>query len=241
MSNYSRVNPTENHLNSTIAGVKEYEKGIYLNNNNNNQMNSPKQNTTNVNNNTKINKDKNELNNNSLYNKDNNGPEQNEMNNQTYQNLNHHSHFQDKNKMQIDNYSSKDKRIEKTRIIKEQNQNNNQFNNKVHIPVIDLNNPNPSCISSYTPIIDKNESNTIKNIVEIFYTNYERYKDQQINEKRTLSSMINSEIKQKLGGEWFVFVSKKNDKISFNLSTVSQSDFLIIDIGNSQFKIAKTK
>lgn len=83
--------------------------------------------------------------------------------------------------------------------------------------------------------IDINETNSIINIVQLNYSTYSK------DNKKTLSTLISENIKNKLGGEWFIFVSKKNDKISLNFTTVSESDFLIIDIGKSQFKIAKTK
>lgn len=83
--------------------------------------------------------------------------------------------------------------------------------------------------------IDINETNSIINIVQLNYSTYSK------DNKKTLSTLISENIKNKLGGEWFIFVSKKNDKISLNFTTVSESDYLIIDIAKSQFKIAKTK
>ncbi len=96
-------------------------------------------------------------------------------------------------------------------------------------------------ISQYSQVIDRNESNIIKNIVEIYYTTFGRSEDEQQNENKSLSSLISSQIKNKLGGEWFVFVSKKNDNLYFNISSINESDILVIDIGESIFRIAKTK
>lgn len=96
-------------------------------------------------------------------------------------------------------------------------------------------------ISQYSQVIDRNESNIIKNIVEIYYTTFGRSEDEQQNENKSLSSLISSQIKNKLGGEWFVFVSKKNDDLYFNISSINESDILVIDIGESIFRIAKTK
>jgi len=96
-------------------------------------------------------------------------------------------------------------------------------------------------ISHYSPVIDRNESNKIKNIVQIYYTTFGRNEDEEQNEKKSLSSLISSQIKNELGGEWFVFVSKKHDELYFNISSVNESDILVIDIGQSIFRIAKTK
>ena len=55
--------------------------------------------------------------------------------------------------------------------------------------------------------------------------------------------MICQKIKHKIHGEWFVFVSDndKNKKIPFSFSTVSESDFLIIDLGKTRFQVVKLK
>ena len=179
-----------------------------------------------------------------LANIDNNGNDNNNCNNYKYnddEKINSNSNYNKKEMKKKNNQLHPN-----LEIIKSDNQNKNKnkensepFHHKVHKP--DTNNLNYSSITSETDAIDKNEINTIKNIVEINYTTFERNRDKQISDKKTLSSLINSEIKKNLGGEWFVFVSKKDDKISFNLSTVSSTDFVTIEIGNSLFKIARTK
>ena len=116
----------------------------------------------------------------------------------------------------------------------EQNLNNN-FNLGMHHPVIDKSQSLLCIISHRTPTIDNNETNTIKSIIQLFYSNYNE------NENNKLSLIISREIKRKLGGEWFVFVYNKNKKIYFNISSVSESDFLVMEIKDSEFKIAKMK
>ena len=88
-----------------------------------------------------------------------------------------------------------------------------------------------------TPSIDRNEMNVIKNIVQVKYSLFMN------NNKNPffLSESISEEIKNQLEGEWFVFVSDNKQNISFNISTVSKTDFLIIGVGNSIFRIAKIK
>ena len=114
------------------------------------------------------------------------------------------------------------------------NNNKNDFIKTMHIPKIDKDKSILCNISHQTPNIDKNETNEIKSMIQLLYSNFGRNREK-------LSSKLSEEIKNKLGGEWFVFVSKKNNKIQFNIATISESDYLVIDIGNSVFKIAKMK
>ena len=83
--------------------------------------------------------------------------------------------------------------------------------------------------------IDKNESNQIKNIIQVKYSTYFQ------NPNKFLSDSISEELKNHLQGEWFVFISDASKNISFSISTVSESDFLILKMGNSRFHIAKIK
>ena len=121
---------------------------------------------------------------------------------------------------------------------KEQNQINiikeNNYIEKRHFPNNEIKEDTTCIIEQYSESIDNNETNLIKNIVQIFFSNSGRKR-----EDRALSHSITKEIKKKLGGEWFVFVSNKNDNIKFNISSISDSDYLIIVINQSQFKIAK--
>ena len=243
----------------TQAGVNRYyylniQNKICLKNHHDEDVSVIRNNNSNIKNddnknimyNKNQNKDNNEENNNycKLANIDNNGNDNN--------NCNNYKHNDDDKKNSNSNNTKLEMRKKNNPLDPEleiinsghqkkdkYKENSEPFHHKVHKP--DTNNLNHSSITSETDAIDKNEINTIKNIVEINYTTFERNRDKQISDKKTLSSLINSEIKKNLGGEWFVFVSKKDDKISFNLSTVSSTDFVTIEIGNSLFKIARTK
>jgi hypothetical protein len=234
-------NQVSNNQNYNSNNIKDDNKNI-MNNKNQNIDN----NIENIMNNKNQNIDNNIENNNNLKldNKDNNGNDYNNCNNYKYNN-------DDKKNSNSNNTKVEKKKVNKQlvpdREIKNYGHQNKDKNKENSIQSIHkFHKPNTlnltySSIISESDAIDKNEINTIKNIVEINYTTFERNRDKQISEKKTLSSLINSEIKKNLGGEWFVFVSKKVDKISFNLSTVSSTDFLTIEIGNSLFKIARTK
>jgi hypothetical protein len=50
-----------------------------------------------------------------------------------------------------------------------------------------------------------------------------------------------SEIRNFLSGEWFVFVSDKNKKYDFSLSTVASNDFLTFSLGDTLFQIVRLK
>ena len=92
-------------------------------------------------------------------------------------------------------------------------------------------------INQYSQIIDQNESNIIKCIIQVIYSSFDEKKNKK------LSDEISEEIKKKLGGEWFVFVSNKNkeEKIKFQITMFEETDYLIITIGSSKFKIEKLK
>ena len=92
-------------------------------------------------------------------------------------------------------------------------------------------------INQNSQIIDQNESNIIKCIIQVIYSSFDEKKNKK------LSDEISEEIKKKLGGEWFVFVSNKNkeEKIKFQITMFEETDYLIITIGSSKFKIAKLK
>ena len=125
------------------------------------------------------------------------------------------------------------------------NQNNMKNNNMNNINIQSMNyqrtkhKPNLggsiiSVCAQESQTIDKNETNTIKNIIQVAYSNSE-------NSQNFLSDLITQEIKQKLGGEWFVFICNANQNISLNISTISDTDYLIFKLGTSIFKIAKIK
>ena len=129
-------------------------------------------------------------------------------------------------------------------IMNNNNMNNNNMNNNQKNQVMNftrriyrLNNDNDAsvmCIvEQNSESIDKNEVNEIKNIVQISYTT--AITDPSL----VLSDCISEQLKQKLQGDWFVFVSEVGKKIDYCISTVSASDFLIIKLGTSRFVIAK--
>ena len=131
---------------------------------------------------------------------------------------------------------------------------NNQMNQyqKAYNNNISLNNQNKNYKSKIYPLkiqnymctiekesefIDRNETNAIKNIIQLKLCNYKYLVDKNI----SLSDSISDNIKRKLGGEWFVLVLNKNKSISLNLSSITENDFLIFNIGNENIKIARIK
>ena len=113
----------------------------------------------------------------------------------------------------------------------------------IHIPDDNKNQPLTYRIEKYSKFIDKNESNIIKSIIQVIYSSFDSF-DEKKNKK--LSDVISEEIKKRLGGEWFVFVTnanKEKQKIKFQISMFDEDDksYLVINIGNSTFKIAKLK
>ena len=108
-----------------------------------------------------------------------------------------------------------------------------EYKPKKHIPTLE--NSIFCNVRKKSDIIDINETNAIASIIQLFYSTYSK------NKKKSLSTLVSENIKKKLGGEWFVFVSRKDVKIFLNFTNISESDFLIIDIGKTQFKIIKTK
>ena len=121
-----------------------------------------------------------------------------------------------KNKNNFQNMNFKDNN--QIKIIKEK-----IYIEKRHFPNNEIKEDTTCTIEQYSESIDNNETNLIKNIVQIFFSNFGRKR-----EDKALSHSITKEIKKKLGGEWFVFVSNKNDNIKFNISSISESDYLII-------------
>ena len=108
----------------------------------------------------------------------------------------------------------------------------------IHKPADDKSKPLKYEIKQYSQIIDQNESNIIKCIIQSIYSSFD------IKKEKKLSDEISKEIKNKLGGEWFVFVSdifKEEQKIKFRISMFDENDYLVMIIGSSIFKIAKLK
>ena len=61
------------------------------------------------------------------------------------------------------------------------------------------------------------------------------------NDTQTISYKTGKEIKNKLRGQWFVFVSEKGKKFDFSLSTVASSDYLTFTLGNTLFQVCRLK
>ena len=223
--NTNRNNNNYNFQDNKMNSFTDIKNKI---NNNNNFQNYINNGNHNNNNNRNDNYEKNFNNygnyqspkNNGNYNEKN---EQNKFNNYLVNN---------KNLKNIDNNESNPK-YENINKNNNDKQKENKFIPKKHKP--NLQDSIICNIIKITESIDSNETNVIKSIVELLYSTYSN------NNKKTLSTIISENIKNKLGGEWFVFISKKNSKISLNFTTVSESDFLVINIGQSLLKIAKTK
>ena len=92
-------------------------------------------------------------------------------------------------------------------------------------------------IQQNSNLIDRNELNEINNIVQQVYS----YKATNKQDNQFLSDLISKKIKHKIHGEWFVFISDKGQKIPFGFSSVSQTDYLIMTLGKTQFQIVKLK
>ena len=108
----------------------------------------------------------------------------------------------------------------------------------IHKPDDNKSQPLTYKIEQYSQIIDQNETNIIKCIIQTIYSSFDNKKEKK------LSDEISKEIKNKLGGDWFVFASnvkKEKQKIKFRITMFDEADYLIITIGSSIFKIAKLK
>ena len=146
------------------------------------------------------------------------------------------NNFKD-NKSKIINIISNNISINTNNKIIVQNSSNNNNKNEIsdckiirHIPEKDDN--LEYSIENVSNEMDKSEINTIKNIILIYFGFYK---------ENNLSRIVCDEIKKELGGEWFVLVSDKNDKISLKISTIAQKGFLVIAYGNTRFQIARIK
>ena len=211
------------------------QKFCYFGNNQNNNNNSNNQNNymaNNLPNNQQNQVNPSNQNNNNIMNNQNNQKVLQNLDNNIKYNNNEISQNKDNNGP--NNNSENNKNINRN----EQNNNNNnksnkeEFKDKRHKP--DLRTSIKCSMEGNYSLIDKNESNSIKNIIEIAYSTF----NEEV--KQSLSSLICQLIQKKLGGKWFVFVSKyQNKKIAFNITSFSDDDLLIVNIDNSEFKIAK--
>ena len=82
--------------------------------------------------------------------------------------------------------------------------------------------------------IDQNEYDKIVGAAQ------KAYKEGK-HDKQNLSFKAGREIKNSLGGQWFVFVSEKGKKFDFSLSTVASNDFLTFSIGDTMFQVCRLK
>ena len=145
--------------------------------------------------------------------------------------------------MNLDN--SNGSSVSKTTTTVSQNSNNNinnknqeiDYKSRKHIPNTSKKDTFNCIIEKETDIIDANETNLIKSIVQYVYTNFNKNK-----ENKKLSFILSEKIKRRLGGEWFVFISNINQDIPFNIYPLTEEDYLIIKIEKKcKIKIAKLK
>ena len=213
--------------------------GNMLNNNiNNNQMgNNNINNNMNSNNVEKNNQTNNNANGNSFVNNNNCNINQ-EIQNNIVQNPNN----QEKNiKASSINNIILDK--EDLNLKKEEDNKSNVLSNDSEIRIKKLNKHTPNIpettffckVESSPQAFDKNEINEIRSIIETFYTSF------NIKSSDSISELISDAIKNKLGGEWFVIAQSLDQKLSFIISSVSDSDIIEFKIGNSKFKVAKIR
>ena len=171
-------------------------------------------------------------------NQNNNNPDMMNQNMENINNFQNNNNFMN-NQMNINNNNFMNNQI---------NNNNNQMNyqmgnnykkdkmmefkRKRYHPNLELS--IMSIIVQEPQSIDKNELNEIKRIIQIEYSNSNKIQGY-------LSDIITEKIKKKLGGEWFIFICDEKENIPFSISTISDSDFLILKLGSALFKIAKIK
>ena len=143
----------------------------------------------------------------------------------------------------LDNFNGSS--VSKTTTTVSQNSNNNinnknqeiDYKSRKHIPNTSKKDTFNCIIEKETDIIDANETNLIKSIVQYVYTNFNKNK-----ENKKLSFILSEKIKRRLGGEWFIFISNYNQDIPFNIYPLTEEDYLIIKIEKKcKIKIAKLK
>ena len=143
----------------------------------------------------------------------------------------------------LDNFNGSS--VSKTTTTVSQNSNNNinnknqeiDYKSRKHIPNTSKKDTFNCIIEKETDIIDANETNLIKSIVQYVYTNFNKNK-----ENKKLSFILSEKIKRRLGGEWFIFISNYNQDIPFNIYPLTEEDYLIIKIKEKcKIKIAKLK
>ena len=117
-----------------------------------------------------------------------------------------------------------------------QNQNHNIHYVRKHYK-IQLENVIMPTITQNSNLLDRHEINEINNIIQQVYA----YKVTQKEGNDFLSDIICQKIKNKIHGDWLVFVSDYNKKIPLSFSTIRESDFLIIQLGKTKFQIVKLK
>ena len=235
-------NTNRNYNNNFQDNRMNYITDIKIKNNNNNNIFQNNINNGNHNNNNYRNDNYAHGNNSKYKNFNNHGNYQFQKNNGNYNEKNEQNKFNNypdnypfdkKNYKNLDNNEPNPRYENIPNKINNDKQKQNKFIIKKHEPNLQY---SIICrIIKTAEAIDSNETNVIKSIVQLLYSTYSN------NNKKTLSTIISENIKNKLGEEWFVFISKKNSKISLSFTTVSESDFLVIDIGQSLLKIAKTK
>ncbi len=235
--NMNNNNMSNQNMNNNNMNNQNMMNNMNMQNNNNNfnknMMNNPMVmgNNNNMNMNGQNNNNQNMMNNNfnnNMMGQNQMGMNMNMNNNQNMNNMNNMNNNQNMSNMNNMNNNKQN--------MNNMNNNINQsmnFQRKVHRP---QSNESVLCIvQQESSVIDKNETNEIKNIVQVYYSS------SLAQNNIILSDYISEEIKKKLNGEWFVFVSDDKNNIDFSISTNSESDFLKIKIGSSLFTIAKIK
>ena len=107
---------------------------------------------------------------------------------------------------------------------------------KRHIPNQVDNDLYECILENNSSIFNNNEINEIKTIVETEYAKLLLY-----NLEDNLSDLISEKIKDKFGGEWVILASNANDNLTFSISNYTNSETLLLRLGNTRIQIAKIK
>ena len=226
--NNNNMNFNNNMNNNMMNNMQNNFKNQGMKNNNNNPMNFNNQMNNNMN--MMIN---NQNMPNNINNNFNNG-NQNMMNQNNFNNGNGNQNMMNQNN--FNNGNGNQNNFSNFNHMGNNSNMNIHFERKRHIP--NNNNESVLClVKQESNSIDRNEINEIKNIVQLRYS----ASFNNPNDQFYLSDLICNDIKKKLQGEWFVFVSEIGQNIPFCISTVSESEYLILTVGKTFFKVAKIK
>lgn len=160
-------------------------------------------------------------------------------NNQNFNNDSNNNYFKNREsnqknsmlKIKDNNADNNQQNINMTIINPNIQKNEEIFKDKMYIP--SLKGSFLCTVVRDSSIIDSNESNIIQSIIQLNYTNFKK------KEKQSLSSKVSDAIQKKLGGRWFVLVSNVKQQLFYNITTISNSDFLVLKFGSTKFNVAK--